>query len=193
MNKFIRSVPLLVSCCVFATSLTACSETNAADVLNLGNSRVILYQGLSFDQDSLILTAPGRVKAYVNAAGDLRIGNKPIATTAAQHDLLKSYYAEAESANKAIDAVSKNAAAYGEQVANKLLGNLVDAHAKPKTDKNARGELNAASSRLCSEMQQLDATQKQIQASAPALQPYAAFRGEVDCGSSAADNSVARN
>jgi len=193
MNKLACNVLSSVGCCVLIASLAACSQTNAADVLNLGNSRVILYQGLSFDRDGLILTAPGRVTAYVNAAGDLRIGNKQITTTAAQHDLLKSYYAEAESANKAIDAVSKNAAAYGEQVANKLLGNPVDADTGPKTDKNARGELNSAGSRLCHEIQQLDVTQKQVQASTPALQLYAAFRGEVDCGSPTADKSVARN
>ncbi|HKZ12074.1 MAG TPA: hypothetical protein VJL61_15410 [Rhodanobacteraceae bacterium] len=89
--------------------------------------------------------------------------------------------------------MSKNAAAHGEQVANKLLGNLVDDHAEPKTDKNARGEPDAAGSRLCHEMRQLDVTQKQVQASTPALQPYAAFRGSVYCSSSTANKAVAQN
>ena len=191
MNKLAGSVLSSFGCCVLAASLAVCSETNAAEVLNFGNSRVIFYQGLSFDQDGLILTAPGRVTAYVNAAGDLRIGNKQIATTTAQHGLLKSYYAEAESANKAIDAVSKNAAAYGEEVANKLLGNLVLAHTGTRTDKNARGELNAAGSRHCHEMQQLDVTQKRVQASSPARQAYAAFSGSVECSSSTANKAVA--
>lgn len=193
MNKFTHKVFPFVGCCVLAASLTACSKTNAADVLNLENSRVILYQGLSFDQNGLILTASGRAPAWVNAAGDLRIGSKRIAVTASQHDLLKSYYAEAEAANNTIDAVSKNATAYGEQVANNLLGNLVDAHTGTKTDKSARGALNAAGSQLCHEMRQLDATQKQVQASMSALQAYAAFRGEVDCHSPAEGNDMARS
>lgn len=193
MNKFTHKVFPYVGCCVLATSLTACSKTNAADVLNLENSRVILYQGLSFDQGSLTLTAPGRATAQVSAVGDLRIGNKRITVTASQHDLLKSYYAEAEAANNAIDTVSKDATAYGEQVANNLLGNLVDAHTGTKTDKSARGALNAAGSRLCHEMRQLDATQKRVQASVSALQPYAAFRGEIDCHPPTEGNNMARN
>lgn len=193
MNKSACSVLSSFGCCVLVALLAACSETNAADVLNLGNSHVILYQGLSFDKDGLILTAPGRVAAYVNTAGDLRVGNKQIATTTAQHDLLKSYYAEAESANKTIDAVGKKATAYGEQVANELLGNLADAHTETRTNKNARDELNTAGSGLCHQMQQLDVTQKQVQASTPALQAYAAFRGSVDCSPSTANKAVAQN
>lgn len=193
MNKFTSCVLFSITCCAFSASLGACSDTNAANVLNLGKSRIVLAQGLAFDQGGLVLTALGRATAHVNAEGDLRIGKKRIATTEAQHDLLRSYYAQAKQANSTLEALTNNAAAYGEQVANKLLSGLVDAHTRTKTGKNTRSELDAAGSRLCHEMRQLGVTQTQVQASTPSLEAYAAFRGSIDCGSSAANNAVAQS
>ncbi|MGH8126553.1 MAG: hypothetical protein ACREPK_11990 [Rhodanobacteraceae bacterium] len=191
MNKSIRTTLLACACFALAAPVMARAGAGSGNSPNIGHSRVTSDQAIAFDQHGLVMTAKGRPVAHVTVEGDLHIGNRKIATTAAQRDLLRHYYAQAKSADQSLAAVSKS---YGVSVAKDVPGIILAAlfGSDPANlgNQHELGKLAVTASRLCGDLQQVLATQKQVQVTLASLKSYAAFRGEVECGASTGGRQV---
>ncbi|HEX5353092.1 MAG TPA: hypothetical protein VFW60_03335 [Rhodanobacteraceae bacterium] len=194
MDKHFRNTLFAFVCFTLAAPAMAMAGTGSVNIPGLGHSRVTSDQAIAFDQHGLVMTAQGHPAAHVTAGGDLHIGNRQVATTARQRDLLRRYYAQARSANKVVGALGQTAATYGESVAKDVTGivlaALLGSDSARLGNQHELGKLAITASRLCGDLQQLLVTQKQVRASLTSLQSYAAFRGEVECNAGTASGHL---
>lgn len=169
---------LLFACLLFAPVLAACSDTDIA-----GNGHVNGNLHINFDSAGLVINAPGKPNAHIDAAGDLRIGDTLAAVTPAQRESLKSYYARAMGVRDDGIATGKAGAALGLHAVGSVFGNLLSGTPdKIDKDMDTRGRtVETAAQHLCDDLVQLKATQETIAAQLPAFRPYQVFRGKVDC------------
>ena len=163
---------------MLAPALGACTDTQSGDAHVNGNLH------LAFGSSGLTLTAQGHPDAHVGADGALRIGDKAVALTPAQRDLLRRYYGEAVSMRDDGIATGKAGAALGISAATDSLESLFSDGSKKQSDPEMEADskkVDAAAHRLCADMLQIKSTQSDIAAQLPAMAPYAVFRGEVRC------------
>lgn len=169
---------LLFACLLLAPALAACSDTGVADSGHLnGNWHV------AFDDGGLVINAPGKPDAHIDANGNLRIGDTPVMVTPMQRDSLKHYYAGATAVRDDGIATGKAGAALGLHAVGSVFGNLLSGTPdKIDKDMDARSKsVDASAQHLCDDLVQLKATQETIAAQLPAFRPYQVFRGEVHC------------
>lgn len=167
-------LPLLL-----APTLAACSNTgtDSFDAHVNGNLHI------SFDNGALVVTAPGHPDARIASNGDFRIGDNAVALTPAQRGMLKQFYGEAISVRDDGIATGKAGAALGVHAIGAALDGIFsgDSH-KTDQEMDARGKtVEAAAMHLCGDLKQLKATQGDLAGQLPAFQPYAVFRGEIEC------------
>ena len=161
MNKILTRAGIAL---VVAT-LAACSPG-----LNVGAGYHI-----SFDRNGLVVHAPGQPNAHVSRNGDLTIGDKSVAVTAAQRQLLQRYYRQATSTMDSGVAIGKQ----GVEVATRGIGDAIasifhgDSAAADKQLDAQSQNIEAAAGKLCADVKALGATQAAIAASLPAFKPYA--------------------
>lgn len=168
----------LFACLLLAPALAACSDS---DIGGSGH-----FNGgfeVNFDNAGLVINAPGKPSAHIDAAGDLRIGDTLVAVTPAQRESLKGYYAQAMAVRDDGIATGKAGAALGLHAVGSVFGNLLSGTPdKIDQDMDTRSKsVDASAQHLCGDLVQLKATQETIAAQLPAFRPYQVFRGEVHC------------
>lgn len=159
-----KTVLGLAGSVLLAVALAACSPG-----INGG-----IGHRITFDDTGMVVHAAGKPDAHVGSDGSLVIGGRPIDVTPAQRVMLQSYYGEARDVMQSGKAVGKA----GVKIATQAVGNAVQSILSSKSDE-ADKALDAQSSAiekaadiLCTKVEQLAATQKQIASQLPALKPY---------------------
>jgi hypothetical protein len=133
------------------------------------------FHHLTLRNGVLTAHAQGQPDAVIDAAGELRIDDKPIAVTPAQRDLLKKYYGDVVAIRQAgIETGKAGAAMAGHAigaVASGLahgdpdsIGPNIEAHAK---------DIEAKAMVICNNVASLRADENAITAALPAFKPYA--------------------
>jgi len=163
-----KSISRVCCAAAFAALLAGCDgETIIGD--DSGFHHLTLRNGV------LIAHAQGQPDAVIDAAGDLRIDDKPIAVTPAQRDLLKKYYGDVAAIRQAGIETGKAGAAMAGQaigaVASGLahgdpdsIGPRIEAHAK---------DVKAKAMVICNDVASLRTDENAITAILPAFKPYA--------------------
>ena len=164
---------------LFAPALGACSSsgTDSFDAHINGNLHI------NFDNNALVVQAPGHPDARIASNGDFRVGDNAVALTPAQRDLTKKFYGEAMSVRDDGIATGKAGAALGIHAVGNVLGALFSGDSK-KTDASldeSSKKVETAAMHLCGDLKQLKATQADLGNQLPAFRPYAVFRGEIHC------------
>lgn len=169
-----RRILILAVVLLAAMALAACSRSIT---YGFGSGRI------AFDRDGLVLRAAGEPAAHVSPAGELRIGNRPVAVTAGQRELLRHYYVQARNAVDAGVAIGAQGAAFGVHALGTAIRSVFEGDssaAKQQLDAQSH-RIEAAARRLCDAVNALDATQRRLAAEIPALQPYASAGFEAQC------------
>lgn len=168
MNKFI---PVIASLLVAAT-LAAC-----APGINTPGQRI------TFDSNGMVVHAPGEPNAHVTPAGDLAIGDKTVAVTPAQRELLRRYYQQASGAMASGAAMGKQGVAMAESGISDAVASIfhhgTDA-AEKKMDAQSQ-KIEASADALCKQVKALGDTQVAIAAGIPAFKPYASSGSRMQC------------
>ncbi|HEY2345652.1 MAG TPA: DUF2884 family protein [Xanthomonadaceae bacterium] len=162
-----------------AAGLAACGGTT---YIGDGNGHhLMLHDGV------LTMHVHGQPDAVIDAAGDLRIANKPAALTSTQRELLKAYYAQVLNIRDAGIETGKA----GAKLAGHAIGEVVSglAHGDPdriksRIDDRAK-DVEAKALVICDNLEALQKTQDAIAGTLPAFKPYATIevRETSDCRS----------
>ncbi|MBS0432017.1 MAG: hypothetical protein JSS21_06385 [Proteobacteria bacterium] len=179
--KFLCLPLLLIPALGGCTSTSSGGQTTSSDVFE---THINGHMHLDFDNGALVVAAGGKPDARVSANGDLRIGDKAVAVTPAQRELLQRYYGEAASVRDDGFAIGKAGAALGINAASDALESLFSDGSKKKSDPDMEAnnkKVEAAAQRLCGDMTKIKSTQGEIAAQLPAFAPYAVFDGETHC------------
>ncbi|HJU07043.1 MAG TPA: hypothetical protein VJ727_00985 [Rhodanobacteraceae bacterium] len=183
-------LPLLL-----APALGGCSSSSGDGYTNNSGGFATQVNGhlhFDFDNDALILTRAGHPDARIGPDGDFRIGDKTVALTQSQRDLLRRFYSEVKDVRDDGIATGKAGAALGVNAVSNVVESLFsNDHGKNDADMQANSrKVEAAARKLCSALVQVKATQREIDAQLPAFEPYAVFRGEIHCDKDAHDSSA---
>ncbi|KGI78188.1 hypothetical protein LF63_0107575 [Oleiagrimonas soli] len=148
-------------------SMTACGR-NPHTYINISHGNIVLQD------DAVTIHADDAPTATVTSAGDLRIGTKTIAVDAAQRQLLRTYYQDAERiGHQAVD-VGKAGANMAGGTIRDVFSNLADGH-PDRIDadvKKRTATLLEHASRICDTLQSMQGTQDAIAAQLDAFRPY---------------------
>ena len=157
---------ILLLLLLLAPLLAACSSRGSA------SGRYVSFVG-----DTVVVKAPGNPDAHIDANGDLRIGDHPVAVTPSQRALLKRYHGQVLAVRDDGIATGKQGAALGMHALGTVVNNLAAGTPdKIDQDMDARGKIvEAAAERMCSDLGQLKATQGEVAAQLPAFRPFAVF------------------
>jgi len=159
-----KTVLTLAGSVLLAVALAACSPG-----INGG-----IGHRITFDSTGMIVHATGKPDAHVGSDGSLAIGGRPVDVTPAQRIMLQSYYGKARDVMQSGKAVGKA----GVKIATQAVGNAVQSILSSKSDETDKAldaqssAIEKAADMLCTKVQQLAATQKQIASQLPALKPY---------------------
>jgi hypothetical protein len=165
---------------LFSTCLliSACSEqsgshSGGAHVLNgsiqLGNGQITLHTW----------SAP---VATISANGDLQVEQQTVMVDPAARELLKSYYASAQSIHVDSVATDKAGEAMGDQIAQSIKTQLANGHPE-QIGKDVEAQtkpLVQAALKICQDMSDIKATQDQLVNQLPAFKPYGNIVGAND-------------
>lgn len=144
------------------------------------------FQHFEVRNDDVIVHAPGKPDATVNAGGDLNIAGKPVATTPAQRQLLQRYYTQ-------VQGIRSDAIATGKQgvaLAGKAIGEVIGGLAAGDPDRistrvEAEAEkVEARATQICVRLGVIRNVQEALAADLAAFRPYATIRADQvsDCG-----------
>jgi len=155
-------------------------------------SQVNGHLHLDFDNDALVLTQAGHPDARIGSNGDFRIGDKAVALTPSQRDLLKRFYSEVQEVREDGIATGKAGAALGANAIGTVVESLFsNDHGKNDADMQANSrKVETAARKLCNDLVQVKATQGELDTQLPAFEPYAVFRGEIHCDKDAHGDSA---
>ena len=175
-----KSIRNLFAVALLAASLAACGGTTYIGDFGEGH-HLMLRDGL------LTAHIRGQPDATIDAAGDLRIADQPIATTPVQRDLLKAYYTQVVNIRQAGIDTGKAGASMAAHAIGAVASGL--AHGDPdsigpKIDEHAK-EIETKAMAICENLDALQKSQDAVAASLPAFKPYAAIsiRETSDCES----------
>ena len=141
------------------------------------------FRHLTLRNGVLTAHSQGNPDAVIDAAGDLRIDDKPIAVTPAQRELLKKYYADVVAIREAGIETGKAGAAMAGRAIGAVASGL--AHGDPdsigpKIDARAK-DIEAKAMVICNGIAALRTDQDTIVSALPAFKPYANIEAqEVD-------------
>lgn len=145
------------------------------------------FQHFEVNNDALV-TVHSRTKAdaTVNAAGDLMIDGKAMATSPAQRQLLQRYYTEVQGIRSDAIAVGRQ----GASLAGKAIGEVVGGLMAGDPDRiNKRVEAEAAkveakAAQICVRLGAIHNVQEALAADLAEFRPYATIKAEQvsDCG-----------
>lgn len=166
-----KSILTLAAAALIAATLAACSP----GIHTLGNS-------ITFDSNGLVVHASGHPNAHVSPEGGLRIGDKTVTLTPAQHQLLKQYYRQARNTMDSGKAVGRQ----GVKIATHSIGAAIrsifhgdSSGADRQLDAQSK-QIEAAANQMCARINALGATQKALADQIPAFRPYASS-SELEC------------
>ena len=157
---------------LLAAMLAACSSS----IHDFGHS-------VTFQNGELVAHASGQPNAYITADGSLRIGNRDVAVTPRQRELLKDYYGESKTLIDAGVAIGKAGAelgvhAIGDTISGIFSGKSKQAQQGIEAQANA---IDATAQKLCSNLNRLRGTQQAIAAQLPAFTPYQPIDRQTQC------------
>ncbi|MCE5233435.1 MAG: hypothetical protein ABFC67_02045 [Mizugakiibacter sp.] len=167
-------ISLLMLAGALAAALAGCGHANPDDAVTTDDA-YIAVRG-----DRAVVRAPGAPDASIGPAGDLRIGDREVATTPAQREQLARYRAEAGALRD--DGIATGKA--GLAVAGHAIGSVISGLASGNPDRihkevDTRAQVVEVQARkLCADLKQLRATQDAIATQLPAFRPYA----RIDAG-----------
>jgi hypothetical protein len=174
-----RSTVAFVLSTVLAAALLAACDSD-------GGPAHASFQHFEVNDANLVTVhAHGASDATVNAAGDLVIAGKAVATTPAQRQLLQRYFTE-------VQGIRGDALAVGQQgvaLAGKAVGEVVSglmAGDPDRIDKRVEAEaakVEAKAEQICVRLGAIRSVQESIAADLPAFRPYATIRADQvsDC------------
>lgn len=149
---------------LIAVTLAACSP----GINRLGHR-------ITFDSSGMVLHAKGQPNARISSAGDLRVGGKPVAVTQAQRQLLQRYYQQAHGVMDSGAAMGKQGIRMAQSGIDDAIASIFskDSSAADKQMDAQSEKIEASANALCTQVNALDATEKDIAANVPAFKPYA--------------------
>lgn len=160
MNRIL----VLASVVLATVAIAACSS----GIYTLGHQ-------ITFDSNGIVVHASGHPNAHVSRDGSLNVDGRTIAVTPKQRQLLQQYYQQASGVLTSGEVVGKQ----GVQMAARGIGDAIASifHGNASTaDKrmNATSQhIEVTASKLCTNIQALNATQHAIAVHIPAFAPYA--------------------
>lgn len=166
MRVFLPATLLLSAAC-----LAGCH----ADEHSITISSYITLHG-----ETVAVHAPDRPDALINANGELTIGNKPIAVTASEHELLKQYHVTAMAIRDHGIATGKA----GIETAGRALGSVASGLASGNTDKidaevsASVAKVDASAALICTDLAQIHTTQESLASQLEAFRPYALIKAD---------------
>lgn len=169
----IRTLLLLLAADL-AVALAGCGRTAPNGAVVAGDAYIALRDGRA------VVHASGAPDASIGPAGDLRIGDRDITTTAGQREQLARYYASAVALRD--DGIATGKA--GLSVAGHAIGSVISGLANGDPDRidkevGARAQVvEAHAHKLCADLKQLRSAQDAVAAQLPAFRPYA----RIDAG-----------
>jgi hypothetical protein len=156
----------------------ACSEHSG----NHSHGAHVLHGAIQLGDGQITLHASDTPVATIGVNGDLQIGQQSIATDPATRNLLKTYYANAQSIH--IDSVATDQAgeAIGDQIANSAKAQLANGHPEQfqKDVEASTKPLEQAAMKICQDVDNIKVTQDQLAARLAAFKPYASIVGDTD-------------
>ncbi|MBS0194398.1 MAG: hypothetical protein JSR34_09135 [Proteobacteria bacterium] len=159
---------------LIAANLTACDgDTDIGD--RNGNH-------ISLLNDVVTMHAKGQPDAVIDASGNLSIGDKPVATTPAQHALLMTYHYQLAGIRKAGIETGMAGANLAVHAMGDTVSGLVHGDAdkvSSRIDDRAKA-VEAKALAICDNLDALQKTQDQVAAALPAFKPYAAIHVGAD-------------
>lgn len=169
-----KTILTLAGSVLLAGTLAACSPG-----INQG-----IGHRITFDSSGMVVHALGKPNAHVGSDGSLTIDGKAIDVTPAQRELLRHYVAESRTMMQSGEAVGKAGVSVAEHAVGNAISQIFDknAAASQKALDAQTDAIEKSASLLCTNLQQLVATQKQIAVEIPAFKPYDAV-GNVHCTS----------
>lgn len=149
-------------------------------------SKRVLFQHFEVNNGALV-TVHSRTTsdATVNAAGDLVIAGKPVATTPAQRQLLQRYYTEVQGIRSDAIATGKQGMALASKALGEVIGGLMAGNPDRiggRIDKEA-SKMEDRAQQICTRLGAIRSAQEALATELPAFRPYATIRAEqvTDC------------
>lgn len=136
--------------------------------------------------DLVTVHARGKPDATVNAAGDLKIAGKAIATTPAQRQLLTRYFTEVQGIRSDAIATGQEGVALAGKAISEVIGGLAAGDPDRISDRveAQAGKVEARATQICVRLGQIRNVQEALAADVTAFRPYATIRADQvsDCG-----------
>jgi hypothetical protein len=165
---------------LFAACLlsAACSEHSG----NHLQGAHVLHGAIQLGDGQITLHASDAPIATIGANGDLQIGQQSIATDQATRDLLKTYYANAQSIHVDSVATGQAGEAMGNQIADSVKAQLANGHPEQfqKDVEASTKSLEQAAMKICQDVGNVKVTQDQLAGRLAAFKPYASIVGDAD-------------
>lgn len=145
------------------------------------------FQHFEVNNEALV-TVHSRTKsdATVNAAGDLSVDGKPVATTPAQRQLLQRYFTEVQGIRSDAIAVGKQGASLAGKAIGEVIGGLAAGDPDRISDRveAEAGKVEAKAAQICIRLGAIRNVQEALAKDLAAFRPYATIRAEQvsDCG-----------
>lgn len=147
-----------------------------SDMTDLSNGSIQISKG------EVVVRAHGAPDAIIDASGDLRIDQKPVAVDAASRGLLKTYYDNALTIRTDAIATGKAGMAVGEQAAKSVLTRLASGHPDQiQHDIDSKTKLvKEAAAKICQDLRTTKLSQDQLATNLSAFKPYGTVVGDND-------------
>lgn len=142
------------------------------------------FQHFDIHNDEVIVHAPGKPDATINAAGDLSIAGKPLDTTPAQRQLVKRYYTEVQGLRSDAIATGKQGLAVAGKAIGEVIGEVIGGLAGGDPDRIGgrieaeTAKIEAQTAQICVRLGAVRSVQEALASQLPALRPYATIRAE---------------
>lgn len=138
---------------------------------------------ITFTGDSMVIHVAGQPDAMVGRDGNLHIGDKSIAVTPEQRELLQKFYVQATGVMQSGKAVGKQGLSLAIDAVGNAIGSIFH-RGSGNADKALDAKSNAieaAASKVCADANALKATQNRIAEEIPAFKPYALHNRMITC------------
>lgn len=180
MKLLSRTTMTLAICTVLSISLLAGCDRD-------GGPAHASFQHFEINNADLVTVhARGKPDATVNAAGDLRIEGKAVATTPAQRRLLARYFTEVQGIRGDAIATGQEGVALAGKAISEVIGGLAAGDPDRIGDRveAQAGKVEAQASQICVRLGQIRSVQELLAADLAAFKPYATIRADQvnDCG-----------
>lgn len=142
-------------------------------------STVIANGAITVKHDKVTLRVADEPNAVIDADGTLRVDSKAVATSPAQHELLKQYYLSAAAVREHGIATGKAGLAFAAEsvkaaISSALNGDDAKAREHAKAGPN---EVVQAAMKICLDLANIRTAQDSLAAQLPAFKPYAGIIG----------------